>query len=140
MGSYSGLAGEVEMDDYAILSAGSLVHQFVRIGCHVMIQGGSKVTKDVPPYSMAGREPLKYTGINSVGLKRRGFSQETINHILDIYRIIYQKAMNVSQALEYIDKKITLIPESETILNFIRNSKRGIVRSILDGSDNGEFF
>jgi UDP-N-acetylglucosamine acyltransferase len=135
MGSYAGLAGEVEMDDYAILSAGSLVHQFVRIGCHVMIQGGSRVTKDIPPYSLAGRDPLKFAGINSVGLRRRGFSTETINQILEIYRIIYQKSMNVSQALAYIDANTTPTPERDVITSFIRNSKRGIVRSIQDGSD-----
>ncbi|NTV84258.1 MAG: acyl-ACP--UDP-N-acetylglucosamine O-acyltransferase, partial [Bacteroidales bacterium] len=122
MGSYAGLAGEVEMDDYAILSAGSLVHQFVRIGCHVMIQGGSKVTKDVPPYALAGRDPLKYAGINSVGLRRRGFSGETINQILEIYRIIYQNSMNVSQSLAYIETNIPPTPERDIIINFIRNS------------------
>ena len=135
MGSYAGLAGEVEMDDYAILSGGSLVHQFVRIGAHSMIQGGSKVTKDVPPYSMAGREPLKYTGINSVGLRRRGFSNEVINQILDIYRIIYQKGLNVSQALEYISSNVPVSSEREVITTFIKNSKRGIIRSVLDGSE-----
>jgi len=134
MGSYVGLAGEVEIDDYAIISGGSLVHQFVRIGAHVMIQGGCKVTQDVPPFTLAGREPLKYIGINSVGLKRRGFSNETINRILDIYRIIYQKGLNVSQAVEFINKNIPLSPERDSILDFIKNSKRGIIRSVLNGS------
>ncbi len=135
LGSYAGLAGEVEMDEYAILSAGSLVHQFVRIGTHVMIQGLSKVTKDVPPYSLAGRDPLKYTGVNSVGLRRRGFTNETINQILDIYRIIYQKGFNVSQALEFIQANVPLSAERDIIINFIKNSKRGIIRNILDGDD-----
>ena len=135
MGSYAGLAGEVEMDDYAILSGGSLVHQFVRIGTHVMIQGGCKVTKDVPPYALAGRDPLKYTGINSVGLRRRGFSNDTINQILDIYRIIYQKRLNVSQAMEFIELNVPVSVERDIIINFIKNSKRGIIRSSHDGSD-----
>ena len=135
LGSYAGLAGEVEMDDYAILSGGSLVHQFVRIGTHVMIQGGSKVTKDVPPYALAGRDPLKYTGVNSVGLRRRGFSNDTINQILDIYRIIYQNKLNVTQALEHIETNVSTSPERDIIVNFIKNSKRGIIRSSQGDSD-----
>lgn len=132
MGSYVGLAGEVEIDEYAIISGGSLVHQFVRIGTHVMIQGGSKVTKDVPPYALAGREPLKYTGINSVGLRRRGFTNESINRILDIYRIIYQKGLNVSQAVSFIKENMPASAEMDIILEFIKNSKRGIIPSCLD--------
>jgi UDP-N-acetylglucosamine acyltransferase len=138
VGSYAGLAGEVEMDDFAILSPGSLVHQFCHIGAHVMIQGGSKVTKDVPPYCMAGREPLAYTGVNSVGLRRRGFSNEAINQILDIYRIIYHKGMNVSQALEFIEGNIPASKEKEIIVEFINASKRGIIRSILDSRESEE--
>jgi len=138
VGSYAGLAGEVEMDDFAILSPGSLVHQFCRIGTHVMIQGGSKVTKDVPPYCMAGRDPLAYTGVNSVGLRRRGFSNEAINQVLDIYRIIYQKGMNVSQALEFIEGNVPASNERDAIVNFISASKRGIIRSILDARDSAE--
>jgi UDP-N-acetylglucosamine acyltransferase len=138
VGSYAGLAGEVEMDDFAILSPGSLVHQFCRIGTHVMIQGGSKVTKDVPPYCMAGREPLAYTGVNSVGLRRRGFSNDAINQILEIYRTIYQKGMNVSQALDFVEGNVAASKERDVIVNFVRGSKRGIIRSILDARDNGE--
>ncbi len=138
VGSYAGLAGEVEMDDFAILSPGSLVHQFCRIGTHVMIQGGSKVTKDVPPYCMAGRDPLAYTGVNSVGLRRRGFSNEAINQILDIYRIIYQKGLNVSQALVFIEENLSGSTERDVILNFVRGSKRGIIRSVLDSRNTEE--
>jgi UDP-N-acetylglucosamine acyltransferase len=138
VGSYAGLAGEVEMGDFAILSPGSLVHQFCRLGTHVMIQGGSKVTKDVPPYCMAGREPLAYTGVNSVGLRRRGFSNDTINQVLEIYRILYQKGMNVSQALDFIEENLSHSPERDIIVNFIRGSKRGIIRSILDARDSEE--
>ena len=138
VGSYAGLAGEVEMDDFAILSPGSLVHQFCRIGKHVMIQGGSKVTKDVPPYCMAGRDPLAYTGVNSVGLRRRGFSNEAINQILDIYRMIYQKGMNVSQALQHIQENSSSSAEKDEIVNFIKDSKRGIIRSILNSRESEE--
>ena len=135
VGSYAGLAGEVEMDDYAILSAGSLVHQFVRIGSHVMIQGGSKVTKDVPPFSLAGREPLTYTGINSVGLRRRDFRNETIYEIQEIYRIIYQRNLNISDAVDFIEASLPASKERDEIILFIRNSKRGIIRGYFDGKE-----
>lgn len=135
MGSYSGMAGEVEMFDYAILSAGSLVHQFVRIGAHVMIQGGSKVTKDVPPFSLAGREPLTYTGINSVGLRRRDFKNETIYEIQEIYRIIYQRNLNISDAVDFIEVNLPASKERDEIIIFIRNSKRGIIRGYFDGRE-----
>jgi len=135
IGSYAGLAGEVEMDDFAILSAGSLVHQFVRIGSHVMIQGGSKVTKDVPPFSLAGRDPLTYTGINSVGLRRRNFSNESIYEIQEIYRIIYQRNLNISDAVDFIEANLPASNERDEIIIFIRNSKRGIIRGYFDGKE-----
>lgn len=135
MGSYAGMAGEVEMDDFAILSAGSLVHQFVRIGSHVMIQGGSKVTKDVPPYSLAGRDPLTYTGINSVGLRRRNFKNETIYEIQEIYRIIYQRNLNISDAVDFVEINLPASNERDEIIIFIRNSKRGIIRGYFDGKE-----
>jgi UDP-N-acetylglucosamine acyltransferase len=135
IGSYAGLAGEVEMNDWAILSSGSLVHQFVRIGCHVMIQGGSKVSKDVPPYSLAGRDPLSYTGINSVGLRRRNFTTESIYEIQEIYRIIYQKNMNISDAIDFIEASLPASKERDEIIIFVRNSKRGIIRGYFDGKE-----
>jgi UDP-N-acetylglucosamine acyltransferase len=135
MGSYAGLAGEVVMDDWAILSAGSLVHQFVRIGSHVMIQGGSKVTKDVPPFSLAGREPLTFSGINSVGLRRRNFANETIYEIQEIYRIIYQKNLNISDAVDFIEASLPATKERDEIILFIRNSKRGIIKGYFDLKD-----
>jgi len=138
VGSYAGIAGEVEMDDFAILSPGSLVHQFCRIGTHVMIQGGSKVTKDVPPYCMAGRDPLAYTGVNSVGLRRRGFSNDAINQILDIYRTIYQRGLNVSQAIDFIEANVSASTERDVIVNFVKGSKRGIIRSVLDSRGSEE--
>ncbi len=128
LGSYAGLAGEVEVDSYAIVSPGTLVHQFVRIGTHVMIQGGSRVTKDIPPYILAGREPLTYTGINSVGLRRRNFTNEVIYEIQEIYRIIYQRNMNISDAVDFIEANLPASGERDEVILFIRNSKRGIIR------------
>ena len=133
LGSYAGLAGEVEVDNWAIVSAGSLVHQFVRIGAHVMIQGGSKVSKDVPPFAMAGREPISFTGINSIGLRRRGFSNDTIYAIQEVYRIIYQRGLNISDAMGFVEANLPASKERDEIILFIRDSKRGIIRGYLDG-------
>lgn len=128
LGNATQLAGEVEIDDFAILSGGCLVHQFERIGAHVIIQGGSKVNKDVPPYSRIGRDPIAFVGLNSIGLKRRQFGSEKIAEIQEIYRIIYSKGLNVSQALEEIEQSMPQTDERDEIVNFIKNSKRGIVR------------
>lgn len=128
LGNGTGLAGEVKVDDWAIISAGSLVHQFARIGGHVFIGGGSKVRTDVPPFIKADRDPLSYMGLNSVGLTRRGFETARINNIHDIYRAIYLNGMNISQALDYIEKEITSSPDRDYILEFIRKSERGIIR------------
>lgn len=133
LGSYTGLAGEVEVDNFAIVSPGSLVHQFVRVGAHVMIQGGSKVGKDVPPFSMAGREPISYTGINSIGLRRRGFDNDTIYAIQEVYRIIYQRGLNISDALEFVEANLPASKERDEVILFIRDSKRGIIRGYFDG-------
>ena len=124
----AGLAGEVKVDDWAILSAGTLVHQFSRIGGHVMIGGGSKVRTDVPPFIKADRDPLTYMGINTIGLTRRGFEKERIDSIHNIYRVIYQNGLNTTQALNHIEKEISPSPDREYILEFIRNSVRGIIR------------
>ncbi len=133
MGSYAALAGEVEVDNFAIISPGCLVHQFVRIGTHVMIQGGSKVNKDVPPFSMAGREPISYTGINSIGLRRRGFDNDTIYAIQEVYRIIYQRGLNISDALEFVEANLPASKERDEVILFVRASKRGIIRGYFDG-------
>lgn len=132
LGAYSGLAGEVEVDDFAIISGGSLTHQFVRIGAHTMIQGGSKVGKDVPPFILAGREPLAFAGINSVGLRRRGFNNEKINELQEIYRTIYQKGLNNREAIQIIEDNFEKTEECNAIINFVKGSKRGIIRGILD--------
>jgi Acyl-[acyl carrier protein]--UDP-N-acetylglucosamine O-acyltransferase len=124
----TGLAGEVEVDDFAILGGFTAVHQFCHIGKHVMLSGGSLVRKDVPPYIKAGREPLSYAGINSIGLRRRGFSNETITELQDIYRIIFQKGYNNSQALEVIEAEMPASNERDEILLFIKDSKRGIIK------------
>jgi UDP-N-acetylglucosamine acyltransferase len=135
MGSYAGLAGEVEVDSWAIISPGSLVHQFVRIGAHVMIQGGSKVSKDVPPFALAGRDPISFTGINSIGLRRRGFDNDTIYAIQEVYRIIYQRGLNISDALEFVEANLPASRERDEIILFIRGSKRGIIRGYFDDKE-----
>lgn len=126
------LAGEVIIDDYAILSAGILVHQFTHIGSHVMVQGGSKVNKDIPPFITAGREPLSYAGINSIGLRRRGYTNEQIRDIQDVYRYIYLKGMNTSHAIERIMAELPATNERDEILLFVKNSPRGIIKGYFE--------
>lgn len=125
------LAGEVIVDDYAILAGMVAVHQFVRVGSHVMIAGGSLVRKDVPPFIKAGREPLSYVGINSIGLRRRNINNEKIREIQEIYRYIYQKGLNISQAVEIIEAEMPASTERDEILLFIKDSKRGIIRGYM---------
>ncbi|MBQ0116116.1 MAG: acyl-ACP--UDP-N-acetylglucosamine O-acyltransferase [Bacteroidales bacterium] len=122
------LAGEVIVDDWAIIGGGSLVHQFTKIGKHVMLQGGSQVNKDIPPYIMAGRTPITYEGVNSVGLRRRGFSEEQINRILGLYRMLYMSQMNVTKAIEKIEAEAEPTAERDEIVAFVKGSDRGIVR------------
>jgi UDP-N-acetylglucosamine acyltransferase len=129
IGNSSSLAGEVNVDDWAILSGGTLVHQFARIGGHVMIGGASKVRTDVPPFIKADRDPLSYLGLNSVGLTRRGFPKERIDEIHNIYRVIYQNGLNISQALDQVEKQFKSSPDRDYILEFIRKSERGIIRA-----------
>ncbi len=129
IGNTSGLAGEVNVDDWAILSGGTLVHQFTRIGAHVMIGGGAKVRIDVPPFIKADRDPLSYLGLNIVGLTRRGFEKERIDEIHNIYRVIYQSRMNCSQALDNVEMDFKPSPDRDYILDFIRKSERGIIRA-----------
>jgi len=129
IGNTTGLAGEVKVDDWVIISGGTLVHQFTHIGAHVMIGGGGKVRIDVPPFIKADREPLSYLGLNSVGLTRRGFSKERIDEIHNIYRIIYNNGMNNSQALEHLEKVFSPSEDRDYIIEFIRKSERGIIRA-----------
>ena len=129
MSNVTQLAGEVEIDDYAVIGGGTLVHQFTHIGGHVMIQGGSKINKDIPPYAIVAREPIAFCGINSVGLNRRGFTPEQIHTIQEVYRLIFQSGMNTTQALEHIEATMPQSAERDTIVSFIRNSTRGIVKA-----------
>ncbi len=122
------LAGHIEIHDWAIIGGLSAVHQFVQVGQHAMISGGGMARKDVPPFTKAGREPLSYVGINSIGLRRRGFTPEQINQIQEIYRVIYLKNKNVSQAVNLIEATIPATPERDEILAFIARSTRGIMR------------
>lgn len=131
LGNTTQLAGEVEVFDYAILSGGTLVHQFTRIGEHVMIQGGTRLGKDIPPFIIAGREPVSYAGINLVGLRRRGYTNERINQIQEIYRIIYQSGYNFTDAIAKIESEFEHTADIELIVGFIKNSPRGIVRGYL---------
>ena len=126
IGNASQIAGEVEIDDFAIVSGGSLVHQFTRISKHVMVQGGSRIGKDIPPYTLIGRDPIVYCGINIVGLRRRGFL------IQDIYRTLYTRGLNNTEALKAIETEYEPSEERDLILNFIKSSSRGIVRGSID--------
>jgi len=122
------LGGHVRIDDFAIIGGASAVHQFVKIGAHVMISGGSLVRKDVPPYTKAAREPLTYCGINSIGLRRRGFEPEKINEIQEIYRYIFMKGYNNSEALDFVEIDLPPSKERDEIIRFIRNSDRGVMK------------
>lgn len=122
------MAGHVYMGDWAIIGGSSSVLQFTRIGTHAMISGGSLVRKDVPPFTKAAREPLSYTGINSIGLRRRGFTNEQINDIQEIYRYLYLRGLNNAEALTRIELELPASDARDEILNFVRTSERGIMR------------
>ncbi len=124
----STLAGHVTIGDNVVLAGLVAVHQFVSIGNHAFVTGGSLVRKDVPPYVKGAREPMSYVGINSVGLRRRGFPAEKIREIQNIYRILYQKNYNNSQAVQIIEAEMEATPERDEILQFIRDSQRGIMK------------
>ena len=128
IGNSTKIAGEVIIDDNAIVSGAVLMHQFCHVGGYVMIQGGCRFSKDIPPYIIAGREPIAYSGINIVGLRRRGFSNELIENIHNTYRIIYNGGKNVTDALQQVKEEIPMSPEIEYIVSFIENSERGIIR------------
>jgi UDP-N-acetylglucosamine acyltransferase len=124
----STLAGHLTVGDYVILAGMTAVHQFCSIGNHAFVTGGSLVRKDVPPFVKAGREPLSYVGINSVGLRRRGYASEKIREIQNIYRMLYQKNYNNTQASDLIEAEMEATPERDEILQFIKNSHRGIMK------------
>lgn len=124
----STLAGHINIGDYVILAGMTAVHQFCSVGSHSFIAGGSLVRKDVPPFVKAAREPISYVGINSVGLRRRGFTSEKIREIQNIYRILYQQSYNNTQAVEIIEAEMEVSSERDEILQFIRDSQRGIMK------------
>ena len=128
LGNTVQLAGHVLIDDYAIFGGACAVQQFSKIGSHAYIGGGSLVRKDIPPFTKAAREPLAYAGINSVGLKRRGFTVDKINDIQDAYRFIFLKGLNNTKALEVVEREIPQSPERDYIIDFIRTSERGIMK------------
>ena len=121
------MAGEVVVDPFAVIGGGTLIHQFTHIGSYCMIQGGTGLTKDVPPYTMVGRSPAKYMGLNSVGLRRRGFSAEQVLNIQEIYRVIYMGGLNTTHACEKVEQDFPSSPERDYILQFVKNSDRGII-------------
>ncbi|WP_300725307.1 acyl-ACP--UDP-N-acetylglucosamine O-acyltransferase [uncultured Bacteroides sp.] len=128
IGNSTKMAGEIVIDDFSIISANVLMHQFCHVGGYGMIQGGCRFSKDIPPFIIAGREPIAYSGINIVGLRRRGFSNELIENIHNTYRIIYNSGKNVTDALVQVREEIPMSPEIEYIISFIENSERGIIR------------
>jgi UDP-N-acetylglucosamine acyltransferase len=129
------LAGHIEIEDFAILEGLVAVQQFIRIGAHSFIGGGSLVRKNVPPYVRAAREPLSYVGINSIGLKRRGFSEEKVKAIQDTYRIIFVKGLNASNALPQVEAEVPATAERDAILDFIRKSEDGIIRGLTNDDE-----
>ena len=132
------MAGHVHMGDWAIIGGSSSVHQWVKIGAHAMVSGGSLVRKDVPPFTKAAREPLSYTGINSTGLRRRGFDNDRINQIQEIYRYIYMRGLNNADALTQVELELPPSDERDEIVNFIRSSERGIMKGPSSGGADRE--
>jgi UDP-N-acetylglucosamine acyltransferase len=126
------VAGHVSIDEWAFVGGSSAIHQFVKIGMHSMISGGSLVRKDVPPFTKAAREPLSYAGVNSLGLRRRGFSGDTINHIQEVYRYLFLNSLNNSRALEEIEVNLPATKERDEIVNFIRSSERGLMKGYIN--------
>ena len=127
--SYVGIAGETDVDDWAIIGGGTKVHQFTKIGTHAMVGGGTAVNKDIPPYSICGRVPICYAGVNLVGLRRRGFDSDAIRTIKDIYDVLYYQGYNFTDAIARVREGFPESVERDTILNFVERSKRGIVRA-----------
>ena len=127
IGNSTKFAGEVTIDDNAIISAAVLTHQFCHIGSLVMIQGGCRFSQDIPPYIIAGKDPTRYAGINLVGLRRYGFNNELISLIHDAYRLLYSKGI-LAEGIEEIKKNLTITPEIQYIIDFVSGSKRGIIR------------
>ena len=128
IGNTTKIAGEVVIDDFAIISACVLIHQFCHVGSYVMVGGGTRTSQDIPPYCMAAREPVAYCGLNLVGLRRRGFSRELIENIHNTYRLLYQRGKLREECLQEIRETVPMSPEIEYILDFITSSKRGTIK------------
>lgn len=128
IGNATKIAGEVVVDDCAIISASVLIHQFCHIGSYVMVGGGTRTGQDVPPYTMAAREPVAYCGLNIVGLRRRGFKPELIENIHNAYRLLYQRGKLREECIKEIRETVPMSPEIEYILEFVTTSKRGIIK------------
>ena len=121
------LAGHVTIQDWAIIGGGTMIHQFTTIGSHTMVGGGFRVTKDIPPYIMAGGHPVSFERLNIIGLRRRGFSQDAVDALREAYRILYTSKLNVSQAVETIKERGSITTEVQNLLDFIAVSQRGII-------------
>ena len=131
MSNAAQLAGEVVVDNCAVIGGGSLIHQFCHIGRNIMLQGGALVNKDIPPFVKAAREPISYVGLNTVGLHRNNFTDEEIKHISEIYRIIYLSDLNVTNAVKLVLENIPQSEIRDEIIDFVSNSQRGIIRSAI---------
>ena len=127
IGNSTKLAGEVKVEDYAIISASVLCHQFCNIGCNVMIQGGSRFSQDIPPYIIAGKEPIRYAGINIIGLRRKGFTNEQIDQIHDAYRLLYGEGTR-EENIQKIKETLPMTEEIQHIIEFVQASSRGIIK------------
>ncbi len=133
--SYVAVAGVSDIEEYAIIGGHSALHQFTRIGAHSMLSGGSMVGKDVPPFIVAGKRPLAFGGVNVIGLRRRGFSNEKIDEIREIYKVIYHNGLNTTDACDKADSIFKDTAEKRQIIDFIRSSKRGIIRGVVESID-----
>lgn len=131
LASYVGLSGHVTIDDFAILEGKVAAQQFAHIGAHTFVGGASLIRKDIPPFIKAAREPLTFAGVNSVGLRRRGFSDEQVREIEDIYRILYVQNSNVTKAIEHVRNSIPTSETRDSILNFIEKSDKGVIRGMI---------
>ncbi len=131
LASYTGLSGHVQIDDYAILEGKVAAQQFAHIGAHAFIGGASLIRKDVPPFIKAAREPLTFAGVNSVGLRRRGYSDEQVREIEDIYRILYVQNNNITKGLEAVRDQMQDSPLRQMILDFVETSDKGIIRGMI---------
>lgn len=128
IGNTTKIAGEVTVDDNAVISACVLIHQFCHVGSYIMIGGGTRTSQDIPPYVMVAREPAQYCGLNLVGLRRNGFTAQQIDIIHDTYRIIYDRSLILEERIKTVRQLFPNSPEVETITNFVENAKRGIIK------------